>query len=145
MKLTEFESRFQDLWNEQYALYNPDINHWSRKRLDDIVRQNLREMLLDYARSSREVAISRREKNTPHRIFQQLGIDPSELDVDGYDCEENLDGLNGSDDRSGQVLYIERKAGSVTGEARIGRITRSKSGRTLYYRCGGQSFRHLIT
>jgi hypothetical protein len=40
-----------------------------------------------------------------------------------------------------RIMYIERKAGSLTGEARIGRITFSKTGRTLYY--GGNSFRSL--
>ena len=38
-------------------------------------------------------------------------------------------------------MYIECKAGSLTGHARIGRVTFSKTGRTLYYR--GQSFRSL--
>ena len=38
-------------------------------------------------------------------------------------------------------MYVERKAGKLTGEARIGRVTFSKSGRTLYY--GGRSFRTL--
>ena len=33
-----------------------------------------------------------------------------------------------------RIMYIERKAGSVTGEARIGRVSFSKTGRTLYYR-----------
>ena len=38
-------------------------------------------------------------------------------------------------------MYIECKATSMTGEARIGRVTFSKSGRTLYY--GDQELRHL--
>lgn len=41
----------------------------------------------------------------------------------------------------GRIMYIERKAGSLTGSARIGRVTFSKSGRTLYYR--GQTFQSL--
>lgn len=36
--------------------------------------------------------------------------------------------------QAGRVMYIECKAGSLTGSARIGRVTFSKSGRTLYYR-----------
>jgi len=36
-------------------------------------------------------------------------------------------------------MYIERKDDGVTGPARIGRVTFSKSGRTLYYR--GRTFR----
>ena len=38
-------------------------------------------------------------------------------------------------------MYIECKAGSLTGAARIGRVRFSKSGRTLYYR--GQTFQSL--
>ncbi len=33
-----------------------------------------------------------------------------------------------------RIMYIERKAGSLTGTARIGRVTFSKTGKTLYYR-----------
>ena len=35
-------------------------------------------------------------------------------------------------------MYIERKAGNLTGTARIGRVTFSKTGKTLYY--AGKSF-----
>ncbi|MET3496294.1 hypothetical protein ABIC90_003355 [Variovorax boronicumulans] len=38
-------------------------------------------------------------------------------------------------------MYIEAKSGGLTGPARIGRVTFSKSGATLYY--GGKSFRSL--
>ena len=38
-------------------------------------------------------------------------------------------------------MYVECKAGRLTGTARIGRVTFSKSGRTLYYR--GQTFQSL--
>lgn len=41
----------------------------------------------------------------------------------------------------GRIMYIECKAGSLTGTARIGRVTFSKTGRTLYYR--GQAFQSL--
>lgn len=34
----------------------------------------------------------------------------------------------------GRIMYIECKAGALTGEARIGRVSFSKTGRTLYYR-----------
>ncbi|HZN65706.1 MAG TPA: hypothetical protein VFB66_10405 [Tepidisphaeraceae bacterium] len=33
-----------------------------------------------------------------------------------------------------RIMYIERKAGGLEGEARIGRVTFSRTGRTLYYR-----------
>lgn len=39
------------------------------------------------------------------------------------------------------VMYIERKAGNLTGPARIGRVTFSKTGKTIYYK--GQKFRSL--
>ncbi len=38
----------------------------------------------------------------------------------------------------GRIMYVERKGGGLTGEARIGRVGFSKTGRTLYY--GGLSF-----
>jgi hypothetical protein len=38
-------------------------------------------------------------------------------------------------------MYIECKAGVLTGPARIGRVTFSKTGRTLYY--DGQTFQSL--
>jgi len=43
--------------------------------------------------------------------------------------------------QSGRIMYIERKAGDLTGMARIGRVTFSKTGRTLYYQ--GQTFQSL--
>ena len=38
-------------------------------------------------------------------------------------------------------MYIESKAGGLTGPARIGRVTFSKTGATIYYQ--GQSFQSL--
>ena len=32
-----------------------------------------------------------------------------------------------------RIMYIERKAGDVKGEARIGRVEFSKTARTMYY------------
>jgi len=43
--------------------------------------------------------------------------------------------------RAGRIMYIECKAGGLTGVARIGRVTLSQTGRTLYYR--GQRFQSL--
>ena len=43
--------------------------------------------------------------------------------------------------RAGRIMYIECKAGGLTGTARIGRVTFSQTGRTLYYR--GQKFQSL--
>src|SRR6266481_5521255 len=43
--------------------------------------------------------------------------------------------------RAGRIMYIECKAGGLTGAARIGRVTFSQTARTLYYR--GQKFQSL--
>jgi len=43
--------------------------------------------------------------------------------------------------QAGRIMYIECKAGGLTGAARIGRVTFSKTRRTLYYR--GQTFQSL--
>jgi hypothetical protein len=40
-----------------------------------------------------------------------------------------------------RIMYIERKAGELTGPARIGRVRFSRTGRMLYYR--GQRFQSL--
>jgi hypothetical protein len=40
-----------------------------------------------------------------------------------------------------RIMYIESKADGLTGPARIGRVSFSKTGRTLYY--GGRSFQSL--
>ena len=41
-----------------------------------------------------------------------------------------------------RIMYIERKAGALTGEARIGRVTFNKTGRTILYR--DQVFRRIV-
>lgn len=33
-----------------------------------------------------------------------------------------------------RIMYIERKAGALTGPARIGRVTFNRTGKTIYYR-----------
>jgi hypothetical protein len=38
-------------------------------------------------------------------------------------------------------MYIERKSGDLNGKARIGRVTTSKTGKTLYYQ--GKKFKSL--
>lgn len=40
-----------------------------------------------------------------------------------------------------RIMYIERKAGNLTGEARIGRVKFSKTGKTIYY--GGRQYETL--
>ena len=39
-------------------------------------------------------------------------------------------------------MYIERKAGSLTGRARIGRVTFNRTGRTIFYH--DQVFRRIV-
>lgn len=41
-----------------------------------------------------------------------------------------------------RIMYIERKAGALTGDARIGRVTFNKTGRTIFY--GEQIFRRIV-
>lgn len=43
--------------------------------------------------------------------------------------------------QAGRIMYIECKAGGLNGPARIGRVSFSKTGRTLYYR--GLTFQSL--
>jgi hypothetical protein len=45
-----------------------------------------------------------------------------------------LDWLAVGDAMKTRIMYIERKAGALTGEARIGRVTFNKTGRTIFYR-----------
>src|SRR5476651_815908 len=41
-----------------------------------------------------------------------------------------------------RIMYIERKAGTLIGTARIGRVTFNRTGRTICY--GGQVFRRIV-
>ena len=41
-----------------------------------------------------------------------------------------------------RIMYIERKAGSLTGRARIGRVTFNRTGRTIFYHA--QVFRRIV-
>lgn len=41
-----------------------------------------------------------------------------------------------------RIMYIERKAGALVGDARIGRVTCNKSGRTIFYR--DHVFRRIV-
>jgi hypothetical protein len=144
MRLHEFEERFDALWREKYALYDPATDHWSRRREGEQAMRHCRDMLLEYARGVQQVGISRRGKNRAQRLFDELGIDPSTLEFHATDAAAPpSDQEEVPEPPRGPIMYIERKAGQLTGEARIGRVACSKSGRTLYY--GGLSFRPLIT
>ena len=41
-----------------------------------------------------------------------------------------------------RIMYIERKAGALTGDARIGRVTFNRTGRTIFYK--DQVFRRIV-
>lgn len=41
-----------------------------------------------------------------------------------------------------RIMYIECKAGALTGDARIGRVTFNRTGRTIHY--GDQTFRRIV-
>lgn len=142
MNLSEFEHRFDALWKEKYAIYDPATSHWTVKHADDIARRHTHEMLMEYAREAHQVAISRRRKNKAQRFFDELGVDPADIDLNsttvGMEQENAYPAIK---QMKGRIMYIERKAGQLTGEARIGRVTCSKSGRTLYY--GSLAFRSL--
>jgi hypothetical protein len=143
MVLDEFARRLDALWRERYALYDPALDHWTRQRQDDQARQQCRDMLMEYAHAVQQVGVSRRGKNRAQRLFDELGIDPVDLELD-RDSAAIRPSEYGASAKAplGRIMYIERKAGQLTGDARIGRVTCSKSGRTLYY--GGKSFRPLV-
>ena len=142
MKLAEFEQHFDALWMEKYALYDRSTDHWTRARVDTEVRQQCRDMLMEYARECQKVGISRQGKNKAQRLFEELGIDPASLEFHTANrtampyMAQHIAATS-----KGRIMYMERKTGKNYGEAIIGRVTASKSGRTLYY--GGMSFRHI--
>ena len=41
-----------------------------------------------------------------------------------------------------RIIYIERKAGALTGDARIGRVIFNTTGRTIFY--GDHVFRRIV-
>ena len=146
MNLNEFETAFDVLWREQLSDYDPETDHWTKEGRDNEQKQQCRDYLLDYARQVQELGISRRGKNQAQRLWDQLGLDPSALqlpeNIPPPDIERGPDGAPVGRKRDvGRIMYIECKAGGLTGDARIGRVQFSKSGRTLKY--GGRSFRSL--
>jgi len=142
MKMSEFENRLDAVWNESYSLYDPETDHWTRQPKDDLAKRQCRDMLLEYARSVQQVGLSRRGKNKAQRLFDELGIDPAKLELnDAEVASSDTYQEQAAKPTAGRIMYIECKASGLIGEARIGRVTHSKSGRTLYYR--GRSFRSL--
>jgi len=64
--------------------------------------------------------------------FEALEFEPTKLEPSA-----RMEGERGAT----RIMYIERKAGELTGEARIGRVTYSKSKKTVYYE--GKAFQSL--
>jgi hypothetical protein len=58
-----------------------------------------------------------------------------------FEARYNFDPGRNAINMKSRIMYIEDKSGGVVGPARIGRVTFSKTGRTIYYR--GRSFRSL--
>ncbi|MET3874209.1 hypothetical protein [Puniceicoccus vermicola] len=61
----------------------------------------------------------------------------SEFQPSASEPSKRLEGKKGLS----RIMYIERKAGELIGEARIGRVTFSKSGKSIYY--SGKQFKSL--
>src|ERR1035438_9138450 len=121
----EFESRFETMdvadlqyWRSYWVRYTEQLpaSKWGMSRVYDVER-----------------AIRQKGGEVPERCF--LPERPSPTSSLSTMPTQKAKAL------FGRIMYIERKAGSLTGSGRIGRVARSKTGRTLYYR--GQRFQSL--
>jgi hypothetical protein len=121
----EFESRFDTMdladlqyWHSYWVRYTEQLpaSKWGMSRVYEV-----------------ESAIRQKGGEVPERCFIPERPSPA----------SSLSPLPTQKAKAvvGRIMYIERKAGSLTGSGRIGRVARSKSGRTLYYR--GQRFQSL--
>lgn len=81
MTYKEFELRLDELWRTKYTLTDTDSPHWTLEREDIHAKNRLRDRLLRYALEARGAGISRRSKDLCRRLFDDLGIDPKELDL----------------------------------------------------------------
>jgi hypothetical protein len=140
MTLDEFGKRLDAFLEEKYSVYDPGVDSWTADRQEAKARRQCRDMLMDHAREVQMLPVSRRGKNKAQRLFEELEIDPASLELDDLSAPRNDDELP-KPSRNGRIMYIERKDRNMTGEARIGWVTTSKSGRTLHY--GGKTFRTL--
>ena len=94
MKQSEFEERFSAYWREHYAAYDETgkdhqtlLKEWRERAQDNARRTHLLLTLLKYAQDSRMTGISRKKKNLAQRIFDELGIDPRELEFNAFTRE----------------------------------------------------------
>jgi hypothetical protein len=91
MKQSEFEQRFNVYWREHYAAYDETgkdhqtlLKEWRERAHDNGRRTHLKLTLLEYARDCRVIDVSRKKKNLAQRIFDELGVDPRELEFDPF-------------------------------------------------------------
>jgi hypothetical protein len=148
MTIQEFETAFNRLWRDKYSTVIPGVDSDAVMEQDDVERLERFQSAIEYARYVSEAGTPKDGKHLARTVFRDLGTSPRKLVFETPKMEPVIADfirlpaaisdeprhINGS-----RIMYIERKADSLMGEARIGRVHCSKSGRTLYY--WGLSFR----
>jgi hypothetical protein len=91
MKRSEFEDKFNVYWREHYAAYDETVKDhstlladWRVRAHDSSRRTHLKLTLLRYARDSHVTGTSRKKNNLSQRIFDDLGVDPREVELDSF-------------------------------------------------------------
>ncbi len=91
VKQSEFEARFDVYWREHYAAYDSKgkdhqtlLKEWRERAHDDGRQTHLKLTLIQYAADSHVTGTSRRKKNLSQHIFDELGIDPLEIEFDQF-------------------------------------------------------------
>lgn len=116
MEVAELE-HWKDYWTRHAQGLAPKIRRQAMKRVYTI-----------------EKAIERKGGSAPVPSESDLSEVPSGGSL-------NVSATKKAQARAGRIMYIECKAGSLVGDARIGRVTFSQTGRTLHYR--GHRFQSL--
>src|SRR4051794_2773918 len=118
-ELQEFESRFETMDVEELMRWKA---YWTRHAEQ-------------YSPKARKVAM-RRVYDIESAIKQKGGEESAEQAKEAADIsrERSFVGTGTQKARAlaGRIMYVECKAGALTGAARIGRVSHSKTGRTLY-------------
>jgi hypothetical protein len=127
-KLDEFERTFDTMGVGELKWWK---SYWTRhaEQLSPKVRKQAMKRVYDI-----EQAIAQKGGNEPEAL-------ETEVSEASSDSSLVLSPTRKAKAREGRIMYIERKASGLTGAARIGRVTFSKTGRSLYY--GGQTFQSL--
>jgi hypothetical protein len=115
MTIAELE-RWKEYWTRHAERLAPKARKQAMKRVYDI-----------------EKAIEQRGGNEPAQ--------PVPIPEACPDCRLHTAPTKKAKVGAGRIMYIERKAGNLTGPARIGRVRFSQTGRTLYY--SDQKFQSL--